>query len=58
MSDSLKAASLSAGLTEEEKRQVNALMKAVATHKQLSNLPADVANKAYNTARSASSDFW
>ena len=48
MSDSLKAASLSAGLTEEEKRQVNALMKAVATHKQLSNLPADVANKAYN----------
>ena len=48
MSDSLKAASLSAGLTEEEKRQVNALIKAVATHKQLSNLPADVANKAYN----------
>ena len=48
MSDSLKAASLSAGLTEEEKRQVNALIKAVSTHKQLSNLPSDVANKAYN----------
>ena len=49
MSDSLKAASLSAGLTEEEKRQVNALIKAVSTHKQLSNLPADVANKVYNS---------
>jgi len=48
MSDSLKAASLSAGLTEEEKRQVNALIKAVATHKQLSNLPPDVANTLYN----------
>ena len=48
MSDSLKAASLSAGLTEEEKRQVNALIKAVATHKQLSNLPSDVANQVYN----------
>jgi len=48
MSDSLKAASLAAGLTEEEKRQVNALIKAVSTHKQLSNLPSDVANKVYN----------
>jgi len=48
MSDSLKAASLSAGLTEEEKRQVNALIKAVNVHKQLSNLPSDVANKVYN----------
>ena len=49
MSDSLKAASMAAGLTEEEKRQVNALIKAVSTHKQLSNLPADVANKVYNS---------
>jgi len=48
MSDSLKAAALSAGLTEEEKRQVNALIKAVNVHKQLSNLPSDVANKVYS----------
>ena len=49
MSDSLKAASMAAGLTEAEKREVNALIKAVAVHKQLSNLPADVANKVYNS---------
>jgi hypothetical protein len=49
MSDSLKAASMAAGLTEAEKREVNALIKAVSVHKQLSNLPADVANKVYNS---------
>lgn len=49
MSDSLKAASMAAGLTEAEKREVNALIKAVTVHKQLSNLPADVANKVYNS---------
>jgi hypothetical protein len=49
MSDSLKAASMAAGLTDAEKREVNALIKAVNVHKQLSNLPADVANKVYNS---------
>lgn len=48
MSDSLKAASMAAGLTEEEKRQVNALIKAVNVNQQLNNLPADVANKVFN----------
>ena len=48
MSDSLKAASLAAGLTPEEKRQIDAFMKAVNTHKELSNLPADVAGKVYS----------
>ena len=47
MSDSLKAASMAAGLTEAEKREVNALIKAVAVNKQLNNLPADVANKVF-----------
>ena len=49
MSDSLKAASMAAGLTEAEKREVNALIKAVTVNKQLNNLPADVANKVYNS---------
>jgi hypothetical protein len=49
MSDSLKAASMAAGLTEAEKREVNALIKAVAVNKQLNNLPAGVANKVYNS---------
>ena len=49
MSDSLKAASMAAGLTEAEKREVNALIKAVTVNKQLNNLPADVANKVYSS---------
>ena len=48
MSDSLKAASLSAGLTTEEKRQIDALVKAVNVHRELTNLPSDVANKVYS----------
>ena len=46
--ENLKAAAFAANLTEEEKRQVAALSKALDTHKTLSNVPQDVANKVYS----------
>lgn len=46
--ENLKAAAFAANLTEEEKRQVAALSKAISTHKTLSNVPQDVASKVYN----------
>jgi hypothetical protein len=46
--ENLKAAAFAANLTEEEKRQVAALSKALDTHKTLSNVPQDVANKVFS----------
>ena len=46
--ENLKAAAFAANLTEEEKRQVAALSKALDTHKTLSNVPQNVANKVYS----------
>ena len=49
MADNLKAAALAAGLTEKELRDIQALDKATNVHRQLLNLPQDVANQVYST---------
>ena len=48
MADSLKAASYAAGLTPEQKREIDVLSKKIAKHQELSNLPADVSKKVYD----------
>jgi hypothetical protein len=48
MSDNLKAAAFAAGLSPEEQQKIDAFNKALTVHRQLSNLPADVANQQYN----------
>ncbi len=46
MADNLKAAAYAAGLTPEQKREIDILSKKVAKHKELLSLPSDVAQKA------------
>jgi len=48
VSENLKAAAIAAGLTPAEKKRIDEFNKALTVHKQLSNLPADVANTVYN----------
>ncbi len=48
MSD-LNAVAGAAGLSDEQKKNVERLNKALETHKTLLNLPGTVANQAYNT---------
>jgi len=43
MADNLKAAAYAAGLTPEQKREIDILSKKVNKHKELLSLPADVA---------------
>jgi len=43
MSDNLKAAAFAAGLSAAEKKRIDELNKALNTHRELSNLPAEVA---------------
>jgi hypothetical protein len=45
----LNAAASAAGLSDKQKKQIERLNKALETHKTLLNLPATVANDAYNT---------
>jgi len=47
MTDNLKAAALAANLQGEQKKQVDDLVKALFVHKELSNLPKDVAQVKY-----------
>jgi hypothetical protein len=47
MADKLSAAAMAAGLTPEEQKKIDQFKKAYEAHKELSNLPSDVANKAY-----------
>ena len=49
MADNLKAAAAAAGLSEKELRVLDSFGKAQSAHRQLSNLPADVANKVFTT---------
>jgi hypothetical protein len=49
MADNLKAAALAAGLSEKEFREIEAFNKATNAHRQLLNLPQDVANQVYST---------
>jgi len=46
MADNLKAAAYAAGLTPEQKREIDILSKKVNKHKELLSLPTDVAQKA------------
>jgi len=43
MADNLKAAALAANLQGEQQQQVDDLVKALFAHKELSNLPKEVA---------------
>jgi hypothetical protein len=48
MSESLKAAAYAAGLTPEQRNKLDDFNKSLAVHKNLSNLPPDVASQVYN----------
>jgi len=48
VADNLKAAGYAAGLTPAEQKRLDEFNKALSTHKELSNLPADAANQVYN----------
>lgn len=48
MSESLKAAAYAAGLTPEQRKKLDDFNKSLAVHKNLSNLPSDVASQVYN----------
>ena len=48
MADNLKAAAFAAGLSAAEQKRIDDFNKSLTVHKQLSNLPADVANAVYN----------
>jgi hypothetical protein len=47
MADNLKAASYAAGLTPEQKREIDVLSKKLTKHRELLNLPPDIAQKSY-----------
>lgn len=47
MSDYLKAAAAAAGLSPEERKQMESLQTTLAVHRELSNLPAKVAQQSY-----------
>jgi len=48
MADNLKAASISAGLSPTEKKKVDDYNKSLTVHRELLNLPPDVATTVYN----------
>jgi len=48
MTENLKAAAYSAGLSDRDKRKIDNLSKALSVHKQLLNMPQEAANAAYN----------
>ena len=48
MADNLKAASFSAGLSPNEKKKVDDYNKSLTVHRELLNLPPDVATTVYN----------
>jgi len=48
MSESLKAAAFAAGLSEQDKRRIDNLGKALTVHQNLLNMPQDSANDVYN----------
>ena len=49
MSESLKAAAYAAGLSEQDKRRIDNLSKALTVHKNLLAMPAEAANAVYNS---------
>lgn len=49
MADNLNAAAFAAGLSDAERAEIEALNKTLGIHRELSNLPANVATQAYNS---------
>ena len=49
MADKLKAAAFAAGLSDAERREVEALNKTLSIHRELSNLPEAIAAQSYNS---------
>ena len=49
MSESLKAAAFAAGLSEQDRRRIDNLGKALTVHQNLLNMPQDAANAVYNS---------
>jgi hypothetical protein len=49
MADNLNAAAFAAGLSDAERAEIEALNKTLGVHRELSNLPANVATQAYNS---------
>jgi hypothetical protein len=49
MADNLKAAAFAAGLSDAERREVEALNKTLSVHRELSNLPEAIAAQSYNS---------
>jgi len=49
MSESLKAAAYAAGLSEQDKRRIDNLSKALTVHKNLLAMPAEAANAVYKS---------
>ena len=49
MADKFTAAAAAAGLTPEERKRIENLSKTIASHRELSNLPANVAKQAYDS---------
>jgi hypothetical protein len=52
MADNLKAAAFAAGLSDAERREVEALNKTLSIHRELSNLPEAIAAQSYNSKTS------
>jgi len=48
MAENLKAIGMAAGLTPQEQKRIDEYNKALTVHKELLNLPPDVANQVYN----------
>jgi hypothetical protein len=53
VADKLSAAAAAAGLTPEERKRIEDLSKTIANNRELSNLPAKVANEAFNNKTTA-----
>ena len=49
MADKLTAAAAAAGLSPEERKRIEDLSKTIASHRELSNLPAGVAKQAFDS---------
>ena len=47
--DNLQAAAAAAGLSEEERKQIEGFNKTMAVHRELSNLPQNVAQQAFQS---------
>jgi hypothetical protein len=56
VSENLKAAAFAAGLSDQDKKKVDSLSKLLSVHKELSNLPSDLAQQQANKYTPAQKD--